>query len=96
MQMLKTARGQSTLEFAVLLGVIVLCFVALSNYIRFAASGRLKSSADSISQTLFNPEGGSSTLEIDRTSRDISNADGSSSSAVEVGEEDTTTRTDTL
>lgn len=94
MQVLKTARGQSTLEFAVLLGVIVLCFVALSNYIRFAASGRLKSSADSISTTLFNPEGGTSNLEVDRTSRDTSELNGASKSVNEG--DDLTTRTDTL
>ena len=86
--------GQSTLEFAILIGVIVLAFVALSNYVKYAAAGRLKSSADSISQTLFNPDKGKTDLPSDRTSRDQTETDGSTTSD-SVGT-DTTTRTDTL
>ena len=87
-------QGQSTLEFAILIGVIVLCFVAMSNYVKYAASGRLKSSADSISQTLFNPATGTTALQSTRTTQDITNTDGSTSSNT-VGT-DSTTRTDTL
>jgi uncharacterized protein (UPF0333 family) len=68
------------LEFAILIGVVVLCFVALSSYVKFAAAGRIKSSADSLSQTLFNPAGGRSELLITRTTRDITNTDGSTTS----------------
>lgn len=87
-------KGQSTLEFAILIGVIVLCFVALSNYVKYAASGRLKSSADSISQTLFNPTTGNTQLLINRTTRDQTETDGSTTSDT-IGA-DTTTRTDRL
>ena len=94
MRKIREAKGQSTLEFAILIGVIVLCFVALSNYVKYAAAGRLKSSADSISQTLFNPVTGSSALLVDRTSRDQSETSGSSTSDT-IGT-DQTVRTDTL
>ena len=87
-------KGQSTLEVAVLLAVLVLCFVAMSNYVKYAASGRLKSSADSISQTLFNPEAGKTQLSIDRQTHDVSKVDGSNTSDT-VGN-DTTVRADLL
>ena len=94
MQKVSTERGQSTLEFAILIGVIVLCFVAMSNYVKYAATGRLKSSADSISQTLFNPTAGQTELRVDRKTQDITDTDGSTTSNT-VGT-DTTTRTDKL
>ena len=94
MQKVSTERGQSTLEFAILIGVIVLCFVAMSNYVKYAASGRLKSSADSISQTLFNPTVGTTELKVIRTTRDQTETDGSNTSDT-VGT-DKTTRTDKL
>ena len=87
-------KGQSTLEFAILIGVIVLCFVAMSNYVKYAASGRLKSSADSISQTLFNPTTGNTQLLINRTTNDTTSTDGSTTS--NTTGVDKTTRTDTL
>ena len=64
-------RGQSTLELAVLLIVITVAFIALERYVKFAAAGRLKSSADSLSQTLFNPHEGRTQLTVDRTSIDM-------------------------
>ena len=85
--------GQSTLEFAILIGVVVLCFVALSNYVKYAASGRIKSSADSLSQTLFNPKSGKTELQINRKTTDTTKTDGSTTSSSDA---DTTTRTDTL
>ena len=91
---LKSMRGQSTLEFAILIGVVVLCFVALSNYVKYAASGRIKSSADSLSQTLFNPKAGSSTLLIKRESIDTTQTTGATSS--DTGAFDHTERVDTL
>ena len=94
MRRVSEEKGQSTLEFAILIGVIVLCFVAMSNYVKYAASGRLKSSADSISQTLFNPTTGSTQLQIERTTQDKTEITGSTTSDT-VGTY-TTTRTDTL
>ena len=94
MRNMRDVKGQSTLEFAILIGVIVLCFVAMSNYVKYAASGRLKSSADSISQTLFNPASGNTQLLINRKTRDVTDTQGVSTSDT-VGT-DTTTRTDTL
>jgi len=85
--------GQSTLELAVLIAVVVLCFIALSNYIKYAAAARLKSSADSLSQTLFNPTAGKSEFSVTRKTTDTSNTDGSTTSGSVV---DLTTRTDTL
>ena len=95
MRTISRNEGQSTLEFAILIGVIVLCFVAMSNYVKYAASGRLKSSADSISQTLFNPNSGTTSLLIDRDTRDASYTDGSTSSTT-LNNQDRTVRTDTL
>ncbi len=87
-------KGQSTLEFAILIGVVVLCFVALSNYVKYAAAGRVKSSADSLSQTLFNPKAGSSTLLIKRESIDTTKTTGETTS--DTGAFDHTERVDTL
>ena len=87
-------KGQSTLEFAILIGVIILCFVAMSNYVKYAASGRLKSSADSISQTLFNPAAGSTELTVIRKTRDQTETDGSNTS--DTIDTDSTNRTDML
>ena len=41
-------RGQSALEYAVLLAVIVAALVAMQVYVKRAASGRLKESADDL------------------------------------------------
>ena len=87
-------KGQSTLEFAILIGVIVLCFVAMSNYVKYAATGRLKSSADSISQTLFNPAAGSTELKVIRKTQDITDITGQNTSDT-LGT-DSTTRLDKL
>ena len=86
--------GQSTLELAILIGMVVLCFVALSGYVKYAAAGRLKSSADSISQTLFNPVTGKSEMLVNRTTNDQTETNGSSDSQSKGV--DKTTRTDTL
>ena len=62
--------GQSALELCIMLGVVILAVIGLQVYVKYAAAGRLKSSADSLSQTLFNPEKGDTNLGISRTSKD--------------------------
>ena len=94
MRRMRGEQGQSTLEFAIMVGVIVVAFVALSAYIKFAAAGRLKSSADSISQTLFNPASGLSDLTVNRVTVDKSFTDGRTESVTQGT--DTTTRVDKL
>ena len=39
-------QGQSSLELAILFAVVIIAFVALQYYVRNAAAGRLKSSAE--------------------------------------------------
>ena len=63
-------RGQSSLELAILFSVVIIAFVALQYYVRNAAAGRLKSSADSVSQTQFDPLKGNTNLVVNRVSVD--------------------------
>lgn len=98
-----TQRGQSTLEMCIMLAVVILAFIGLQTYVRYAAAGRLKSSADSISQTLFNPHNSDTTLTIDRASTDVTTGSAARSGAgagrtvstTNAGD-DISTRTDTL
>ncbi len=73
---LRTVKGQSTLELCIMLSVVILAIVAMQSYVKFAVAGRAKSSADSISQTLFNPDDSRTELSSTRTSTDetITNA----------------------
>lgn len=70
MQMLRNKKGQSSLEMAFLFAIIILVLVAFQRYVRNAATGRLKSSSDSISQTLVDPFDGKTSLNINRVSND--------------------------
>jgi len=63
-------RGQSALELCVMLGVVILAIIGLQFYVRYAAAGRLKSSADSLSQTLLNPHKSDVRLEVNRVGHD--------------------------
>ena len=51
-----TCRGQSAVEHAVLVAVVVLAAVAMQTYIKFADAGRLKAGSDNLNITLFNPD----------------------------------------
>ena len=46
-------RGQGTLEYAVLIAVIIASFLALQHYMRRGIAGKLRSSAKEISQEQF-------------------------------------------
>ena len=87
-------KGQSTLELAILFSVIILALVALQSYIKFAGAGRLKSSADSISQTLFNPHAGTTKLTIHRVSTDVTTGTPADRLGVGAGLNTSTTATD--
>lgn len=63
-------QGQSALELAILFAVVIIAFVALQYYVRNAAAGRLKSSADSVSQTQFDPLKGITNLTVNRQTVD--------------------------
>ena len=101
-------RGQSTLELCIMLAVVIIALVGLQTYIKYAAAGRLKSSADSISQTLFNPHKSDTSLVISRVSTDVTTGsatrDGSGAGKTvsttagtdETSAQDKTTRTDVL
>lgn len=67
---LQFAKGQTTLELCIMLSVVILAIVAMQSYVKFAVAGRAKSSADSISSTLFNPDNGRTTMNSTRVSRD--------------------------
>lgn len=66
----RSKRAQSSLELAILFAVVIIAFVALQFYVRNAASGRLKSSADSVSQTQFDPLKGKTNITINRVTTD--------------------------
>jgi hypothetical protein len=47
-------RGQGGIELCLWVMAVTVALVALSHYVRFSMAGRVKSSADSLSPTLFN------------------------------------------
>ncbi len=51
-------RGYSTVEYVIVILMIVSAVIAMSGFIKLAAGGRLKASADNLAGTLFSPEGG--------------------------------------
>ncbi len=85
-------RGQSTLELCIMLGVVILAIVGLQLYVKYAAAGRLKSSADSLSQTLFNPHQGNTNLAIDRTSTDVTTGTPANNLGIGAGQTVSTTK----
>ena len=97
MQTLRSKRGQSSLEMAFLFAIIILVLVAFQRYIRNAATGRMKSSADSISQTLVDPHDGRTSLSVNRVTQDTvtatTNLGGISNSSIV---SDSSTRGETL
>ena len=76
MQTLRSKRGQSSLEMAFLFAIIILVLVAFQRYIRNAATGRLKSSSDSISQTQVDPMDGRTSLNVNRVTTDTTTVQG--------------------
>ena len=52
----KKNKGQSTLEYAVLIVVVMGALLAVSQYIKFGIAGRAKDATDSISDTQFDPD----------------------------------------
>lgn len=60
--------GQSTLELAILIVVIVAALVSMSIYIKRAASGKLRDTSESISQVFYEPKHtvGDSYLRLDQ------------------------------
>lgn len=56
---LKNKKGQSTLEFAVLIGVVVASAIAMQVYMKRGVSGKLKSGVDQIG-TQYDPQNFSS------------------------------------
>ena len=66
----RSTKGQSALELCIMLAVVIMALIALQHYIKYAAAGRLKSSADSISQSLFNPHNSDTELDVDRITKD--------------------------
>jgi len=76
MSSIRAERGQSSLELCIMLGVILLAMIALQRYVKYAFSGRIKSSADSISQTLLNPHNSDTTILVDRKTQDKTGAFG--------------------
>ena len=48
-------RGQSAIESCLVVAMVVISVVALSLYLKYAAAGRMKATADELSLTLLNP-----------------------------------------
>ncbi|MCM8797127.1 MAG: hypothetical protein NC923_04530 [Candidatus Omnitrophica bacterium] len=46
--MLRREKGQSTLEYALIISVVIVALLSLNNYIKRSVSGRLKASSDEI------------------------------------------------
>lgn len=55
--MLMRKRGQSTLEYALIVAVVVVALIAIVNYMGRSMKGRLKDSSDKIGKQ-FDPENG--------------------------------------
>lgn len=61
--MLRNRRGQSTLEYALVIAAAVAALLALNIYLRRGISGRLKESSDQIGKQFIANEGYSSSWE---------------------------------
>ena len=53
--LIRIKKAQSTLEYAGLLAVVVAAVITMQSFVRSHIQGRIKSSADSISDTGFDP-----------------------------------------
>jgi Flp pilus assembly pilin Flp len=54
-RLLKTKKGQSTLEYAILVVVIIMALIAIQAYLKRGIQGRMRDSADQIGEQ-FSPE----------------------------------------
>lgn len=93
MQKRRSTRGQSSLEMAFLFAIIILVLVAFQRYIRNAVTGRLKSSSDSVSQVQVDPHDGTTSLNVNRVTRDVQESSGRSTSSTDF---DNTVRSEQL
>jgi Flp pilus assembly pilin Flp len=55
--MLRQKRGQSTLEYALIVAVVVVALIAIVNYMGRSMKGRLRASSDNIGKQ-FDPDNG--------------------------------------
>ena len=89
--MFSRKRGQSTLEYALIIGVVVAALLAINVYMRKSVSGRLKQSSDDIGKP-FDPEGTftnawqSAGAETTTTIETRATATGATTSQITVGE----------
>lgn len=72
LKILSGKRAQTTLEYAILIGVVVAGLIAMQTYLKRGVQGKLKESADSMGQQ-FSP--GYTTYNYTTTSRTSSNED---------------------
>jgi Flp pilus assembly pilin Flp len=87
--MIKTPKGQLSIEFAIILFVVVVALLAIQGYFKRALQGRWKQAADSIGeQYSFENTISNITLVINSTSTTITNT------TEKEGITNTTTRTD--
>lgn len=54
-RLIKTKRGQSTLEYAILVVVVIMALIAIQAYLKRGIQGRMRDSADQIGEQ-FSPE----------------------------------------
>lgn len=55
MRTLRSTRGQNTVEYAVLISMVVLVILVVQYFVRSAFAGRMRSSADQMSQQWVDP-----------------------------------------
>ena len=67
-----SVRGQSALEYVILVVMIIFAVVGLQTYLNFASAGRIKSASDNLSPILVNPDGGEVAFQDCRLSSDDS------------------------
>lgn len=64
--------AQSTIEFAVLIIVIIAAFIAMQVYLKRGVQGRLRGSIDSIGEQ-YDPQATTSSFQVSRRSNTVSN-----------------------
>ena len=86
--------GQSALEMTILLAMAALALIAMSRYVQFGMGGRINSTGEGISQTLFDPDRTITTWNAIQNVRDRAYVNSYSQS--DVGGNSITNRTDSF
>lgn len=93
MTMKLTRQGQSTVEMAVLVAVIVSALLVMQIYMKRAAMGKLRDSTDQLGEQ-FEPDAlaGITNVGYKVTRNELSSVDGGSTTRIDAGNDETRTR----